>query len=52
MNYTYGDSSTPDYPSDIDRIVQVFKDKGYTISNRDVEAAWLAYSGSMCDGWI
>jgi hypothetical protein len=38
--------------ADVGRIVQVFADKGHTISRADARAAWEKYSDSMCAGWL
>lgn len=40
------------YPGDVDRIVEVCKNKGYEVSRNDVVLAWQAYSDSMCAGWL
>jgi hypothetical protein len=41
-----------EYQSDIDRIVQVFAERGYEISESDAVLAWEKYSDSMCAGWM
>ena len=41
-----------EYASDIQRIVKVFADRGYEISESDATFAWEAYSESMCAGWM
>jgi hypothetical protein len=41
-----------EYQSDINRIVQVFAEHGYEISESDAVLAWEKYSDSMCAGWM
>lgn len=45
-NYHY------EYSYDIERIVKVFADRGYEISETDALRAWEAFSDSMCAGWM
>lgn len=40
------------YPKDLKRIVKVFADRGYEISEQDALSAWELYSDSMCAGWL
>lgn len=42
----------PEYLSDTERIVKVAFANGYTISLKQAEAAWEAYSDSMAAGWM
>ena len=41
-----------EYKSDISRIVRVFADRGYEISESDAVLAWELYSGCMAAGWM
>jgi hypothetical protein len=41
-----------EYQSDIDRIVEIFADKGYEISATDAVHAWEQFSENMCAGWM
>jgi hypothetical protein len=41
-----------EYQSDIGRIVQVFAERGYEISESDAVLVWEKYSDSMCAGWM
>lgn len=41
-----------DYPSDVERIVRIFADRGYQISPQDAHRAWRAFSDSMAAGWL
>ena len=41
-----------EYQSDIDRIVEIFADKGYEISATDAVKAWEMFSESYCAGWM
>lgn len=40
------------YQNNIDRIVKIFADRGYEISNSDALKAWEQYSDSMAAGWM
>ncbi len=40
------------YGSDIDRIVQIYKDRGYELTRTDARLAWEAFSDSMAAGWL
>jgi hypothetical protein len=41
-----------EYQSDINRIVEIFADKGYEISATDAVHAWEQFSENMCAGWM
>lgn len=41
-----------EYASDIDRIVQIFADRGYEISHTDAVKAWEQFSYDMSAGWM
>lgn len=41
-----------EYTNDIDRIVEVFADRGYEISHTDAVLAWEQFSENMCAGWM
>jgi hypothetical protein len=41
-----------DYPSDVERIVKIFSDRGYDISYSDANAAWRAFLDSLSAGWL
>ncbi len=41
-----------EYTGDIDRLVQIFSERGYDISFTDAGHAWEQYSDSMCAGWL
>ncbi len=41
-----------EYTNDIDRIVEIFAQRGYEISHTDACRAWEEYSDSMCAGWL
>lgn len=41
-----------EYKSDISRIVKIFADHGYEISESDAVHAWEQFSDSMCAGWM
>jgi hypothetical protein len=40
------------YQTDVDRIVKIFADRGYDISDFDATKAWEQYSDSMAAGWM
>lgn len=40
------------FPEDVERIVQVCRDRGFEIDPTTAEQAWLQYSDSMCAGWL
>ena len=40
------------YPEDVDRIVKVCHDKGYTITRRTAVEIWEEHSESMAAGWL
>ena len=40
------------YTSDISRIVKIFADRGYEISETDAVLAWEQFSDSMAAGWM
>jgi len=44
-----GDDS---YSYDIERIVNIFADRGYEISYNDAKLAWKNHSDMMCAGWL
>jgi len=41
-----------EYTNDIDRIVKIFADRGYEISETDAVHAWEQFSYSMSAGWM
>jgi len=41
-----------EYTKDIDRIVKIFADRGYEISQEDAVWAWESYSDSYAAGWM
>jgi hypothetical protein len=41
-----------EYQSDINRIVQVFANRGYDISYSEAYIAWRAFSDSMAANWM
>jgi hypothetical protein len=41
-----------EYQNDIDRIVEIFADRGYEISATDAVKAWEQFSENMCAGWM
>ena len=41
-----------EYQNDIDRIVNIFADRGYEISHTDAVHAWEQFSENMCAGWM
>jgi hypothetical protein len=41
-----------EYQNDINRIVEIFADKGYEISATDAVHAWEQFSENMCAGWM
>lgn len=43
---------TEHYPHDIDRIIEVCRNRGYEVSRNDALLAWQDYSDSMCAGWM
>lgn len=40
------------YQYDVERIVRIFKDRGYDLSYDDARAAWEDFSDSMAAGWM
>lgn len=40
------------HPEDVKRLRGVANDRGYLISMTDAEAAWDAYSDTLCAGWL
>ncbi len=40
------------YQTDVERIVEIFAERGYEISATDAGIAWQRYSDSMCAGWM
>jgi len=42
----------PEYPEDVERIIAVFADRGFTVAPCDAVAAWEAFSERMCAGWM
>jgi hypothetical protein len=38
--------------SDVERIVKIFANRDYEISQSDALLAWQQYSDSMCAGWL
>jgi hypothetical protein len=41
-----------EYKNDIDRIVKIFADRGYEISESDAVKAWEQFSYDMSAGWM
>jgi hypothetical protein len=41
-----------EFESDVKRIVRIFAERGYEISETDAENAWEQYSDSMAAGWM
>ena len=41
-----------EYQNDIQRIVKIFAERGYEISESDAVSAWEQYSDSMAAGWM
>jgi hypothetical protein len=41
-----------EYTNDIDRIVNIFADRGYEISATDAVKAWEMFSNDMAAGWM
>jgi hypothetical protein len=46
------EQETFSYQTDVERIVEIFAERGYEISATDAETAWQRYSDSMCAGWM
>ena len=42
----------PEYTNDIDRIVNIFADRGYEISHCDAVSAWEYFSDCYAAGWM
>ena len=40
------------FSDDIDRILNILYDKGYTTTRQDVKQAWEAYSSELAANWI
>lgn len=40
------------WPEDVARIVKICADNGYSISDKEAQAAWEEFSDSVCAGWI
>lgn len=41
-----------EYKSDIDRIVKIFADRGYEISESDAVRGWREFSSCYAAGWM
>ena len=41
-----------EYSYDAERIVKIFAERGFEISDTDALNAWTYYSDSMCAGWM
>lgn len=40
------------YPEDVNRMIKILHDNGYSASARDCDRAWSKYSDDYCAGWL
>lgn len=52
MKYIYKKEVMILFPDDVDRIVRIFRDRGFEIEREDAHLGWREHSRQLCAGWL